>query len=158
MTGAVASNLIGRLTAALVAGLVGAETSFLFFAALNIAGAALAPFHSTAMRPSRGSRGHFWAPGSSIFRARLRRTFAIGFLILFGFIGVFTYVGFVLMRPPYSLSMTALGFVFLVFLPSMVTTPLAGSIARSHWSGPLGSDLGARARRPRLAALPSLSR
>jgi len=29
------------------------------------------------------------------------------FLILFGFIGVFTYVGFVLMRPPHALSMTA---------------------------------------------------
>jgi predicted MFS family arabinose efflux permease len=58
----------------------------------------------------------------------LRRTFAIGFLILFGFIGVFTYVGFVLMRSPHMLSMGALGLVFLVFLPSMVTTPLAGRV------------------------------
>jgi len=29
---------------------------------------------------------------------RLRRAFAIGFLILFGFIGIFTYIGFVLRR------------------------------------------------------------
>jgi predicted MFS family arabinose efflux permease len=60
----------------------------------------------------------------------LRCTFAIGFLILFGFIGVFTYVGFILMNPPHMLSMTALGLVFLVFLPSMVTTPAAGSVTR----------------------------
>jgi predicted MFS family arabinose efflux permease len=60
----------------------------------------------------------------------LRRTFAIGFLILFGFIGVFTYVGFVLSRPPHGLSMSALGLVFLVFLPSMVTTPMAGTVSR----------------------------
>src|SRR4029453_12049612 len=72
----------------------------------------------------------------------LRRTFAIGFLILFGFIGVFTYVGFILMRPPHALSMTALGLVFLVFLPSMVTTPMAGGIvARTGASFALFSSL-----------------
>ncbi len=31
------------------------------------------------------------------------------------------------MRPPLTLSMTALGLVFFVFAPSMVTTPLAGA-------------------------------
>ena len=62
----------------------------------------------------------------------MRRTFAIGFLILFGFIGVFTYVGFVLMRPPHALSMGALGLVFLVFAPSMVTTPPAGRITNRY--------------------------
>ena len=41
VTGGVASNLIGRLTAAWVASLVGPEPSFLFFALLNLAGAAL---------------------------------------------------------------------------------------------------------------------
>jgi len=65
----------------------------------------------------------------------MRLTFAIGFLILFGFIGVFTYVGFVLMHPPYALSMTALGLVFLVFLPSMITTPMAGSFVRRMGPG-----------------------
>ena len=65
----------------------------------------------------------------------LRRTFAIGFLILFGFIGVFTYVGFVLMGPPFALSATALGLVFLVFLPSMVTTPWAGHVTRRFGPG-----------------------
>ena len=83
----------------------------------------------------------------------LRRTFAIGFLILFGFIGVFTYVGFVLMRPPHALSMTALGLVFLVFLPSMITTPMAGSRRALDRSGPASpASLGARACRPRPAA------
>src|SRR5687767_13990376 len=41
VTGVVASNLVGRLTAAFVASLVGAESSFLFFAGLNVAGALL---------------------------------------------------------------------------------------------------------------------
>ena len=130
VTGAVASNLIGRLTAAFVAGLVGAEQSFLFFAALNIAGAALCWTALTRNAPEPMARmGRFWTPWLRHFAdAELRSTFAIGFLILFGFIGVFTYVGFVLMDPPHALSMAALGLVFLVFLPSMITTPMAGGI------------------------------
>jgi predicted MFS family arabinose efflux permease len=130
VTGAVASNLIGRLTAAFVAGLVGAEQSFLFFALLNIAGAGLCAATLTRNAPeTMASMDRFWVPWlRHLGDPELRRSFAIGFLILFGFIGVFTYVGFVLMGPPYTLSMTALGLVFLVFLPSMVTTPMAGAI------------------------------
>jgi MFS transporter, YNFM family, putative membrane transport protein len=137
VTGVVASNLIGRLTAAFVASLVGAEHSFLFFAILNLAGAALvsSALHRNAPEPMIG-RGHFWnAWIEHLADPALRRTYAIGFLILFGFIGVFTYVGFVLMEAPHALSMTALGLVFLVFLPSMVTTPLAGSAVRRAGPG-----------------------
>lgn len=130
VTGAVAANLVGRLTAAIVAGLVGAEQSFLFFAALNIAGAGLCALALTRNAPEpMAAMGRFWSAWlRHLADPELRKTFTIGFLILFGFIGVFTYVGFVLMRPPYALSMTALGLVFLVFLPSMITTPLAGSV------------------------------
>jgi predicted MFS family arabinose efflux permease len=138
VTGVVASNLIGRLTAAYVASIVGAEQSFLFFAVLNLAGAALvsATLHRNA--PEAMARmGRFWSPWlEQLADPALRRTFAIGFLILFGFIGVFTYVGFVLMRPPHALSMTALGVVFLVFLPSMITTPVAGTVTRKTGPGP----------------------
>ena len=138
VTGVVASNLIGRLTAAFVASLVGAEHSFLFFALLNIAGASLVTvaLHRNAPEPM-DRKDHFWnAWLEHLSDPALRRTFAIGFLILFGFIGIFTYVGFVLMRPPHALSMTALGLVFLVFLPSMITTPMAGSMVRRIGPGP----------------------
>jgi len=132
VTGVVASNLIGRLTAAFVASLVGAESSFLFFALLNLAGAALigVGLHRNVPEPMP-THGRFWrAWAEHLSDPALRRTLATGFLILFGFIGVFTYVGFILMQPPHMLSMTALGLVFLVFLPSMVTTPAAGAVSR----------------------------
>jgi len=137
ITGVVASNLIGRLTAAFVASLVGAEQSFLFFAALNLAGAALVSvaLHRNAPAPMERSR-RFWLPWIKHVRdPALLRTFVIGFLILFGFIGVFTYVGFVLSASPHLLSMTALGLVFLVFLPSMITTPMAGAASRKTGPG-----------------------
>jgi predicted MFS family arabinose efflux permease len=130
VTGVVASNLVGRLTAAFVAGLVGATSSFLFFAALNVAGALLVAAALHRNEPEAMERkARFWAAWQRhLAQPALRSTFAIGFLILFGFIGVFTYVGFVLMRPPHALSMASLGLVFLVFAPSMLTTPAAGRI------------------------------
>ena len=39
------------------------------------------------------------------------------------------------MRPPHALSMGGLGLVFLVFLPSMVTTPLAGRVTNRFGPG-----------------------
>ena len=65
---------------------------------------------------------------------RLISAFAIGFCILFAFIGVFTYVNFVLARPPIGLGMMAIGFVYFVFLPSMFTTPAAGGFVRRFGS------------------------
>jgi hypothetical protein len=53
---------------------------------------------------------------------QLCAAFGIGFCILFAFIGTFTYVNFVLVRPPLSLGPMELGFVYFVFLPSVVTT------------------------------------
>jgi predicted MFS family arabinose efflux permease len=132
VTGGVASNLIGRLCAATVASLAGPEATFWFFAVLNIAGAALAYVTLTGVQPMMAMA----EPGRRLWSAwadhlsdpKLRRAFAIGFLILFGFIGTFTYIGFVLAAPPLALSMMATGLVFFVFLPSMITTPLAGSV------------------------------
>lgn len=137
VTGVVASNLIGRLTAAFVAGLVGASTSFLFFAAMNVAGALLVLFALTRNEPEAIPTGQqFWKPWARHLRdPGLQRCFAIGFFILFGFIGVFTYVGFVLIGPPHMLSMGALGLVFLVFAPSMITTPMAGTFVARHGPG-----------------------
>jgi YNFM family putative membrane transporter len=49
----------------------------------------------------------------------------------FAFIGTFTFVNFVLVRPPLSLGRMDLGFVYLVFAPSVVTTLFAGkAVAR----------------------------
>ena len=79
----------------------------------------------------------------------LRAAFGIGFCILFAFIGTFTYVNFVLVRPPLALGMMDLGFVYFVFLPSIVTTLLGrpGGRALRHAAGDLGRA-GARRRRP----------
>src|SRR5262247_4712430 len=130
IAGNVASNLIGRLISAALADHLGLAWNFYCFAALNLAGAVLV-YYTVAqttpmmqMKPS--ARSPFTAWITHLRNARLRAAFGIGFCILFAFIGTFTYVNFVLVRPPLSLGPMELGFVYFVFLPSVVTTLLAG--------------------------------
>jgi len=132
ITGNVASNLLGRLAAAAFVDHLGLAANFYLFALLNLAGAALVYFSLGRGTPAPIFSGgksplSYWA--EHLRNPPLRASFAIGFLILFAFIGTFTYVNFVLVRPPLALGMMALGFVYFVFLPSVLTTPLAGRAA-----------------------------
>jgi predicted MFS family arabinose efflux permease len=147
VTGNVASNLIGRLISANAVDHFGLTWNFYFFAALNVAGGVLVLLtirntpkmvgqETMNLSPLATLRAHLSNPA-------LRQAFAIGFLILFAFIGTFTYVNFVLVRPPLSLGMMGIGFVYFVFAPSIVTTPMAGAVvkrfgARSAIWGGLG--------------------
>jgi predicted MFS family arabinose efflux permease len=134
VTGNVASNLIGRLVSAGIADHLGLAANFLGFAALNLAGAVLA-WYTIARRPAvTAGNAPMAAPAMrAAWHAhqrdpRMRAAFAIGFCLLFAFIGTFTYVNFLLVEPPFSLDPMALGLVYLVFLPAVVTTPLAGRL------------------------------
>lgn len=133
VTGVVASNLVGRLVAGSVTDGFGVPANFFLFAGLNLAGAVVAFLALKNVRPKsdgvEGARSPFAIIADHLGNACLRTSFAIGFLILFAFIGVFTYVNFVLAAPPIALSPMALGLVYFVFLPSMITTPVAGRIA-----------------------------
>ena len=59
---------------------------------------------------------------------RLLATCAVGFGIMFNFIAAFTFIGFVLAAPPFELSATAIGLVFVVYLSSLFTTPYTGRL------------------------------
>ena len=125
VTGNVASNLFGRLMAAAIADHLGLAANFEIFAALNLLGALLAYAALSRAMPARS------VAASGAWRAHLadpslRAAFMIGFCILFAFIGTFTYVNFVLTRPPLGLGMMQLGLVYFVFLPALLTTPFAG--------------------------------
>jgi len=151
ITGNVASNLVGRLISATLADSLGLATNFYFFASLNLAGALLVYFTIKRVQPM-----HFTGAAQSPLSAMvehwrdpaLRAAFGVGFCILFAFIGTFTYVNFVLVRQPLSLGMMGVGVVYFVFLPSMVTTLLAGkAVAKfgmrpSLWGGLAIASLG----------------
>ena len=147
ITGNVASNLVGRFIAAAVAGQLGLATNFYLFAGLNLAGAGLAwltvqrgtlmDFQDDAVADNLARRLR------SLTNPSLLAAFAVGFCILFAFIGVFTYVNFVLVRPPLALGMMSVGIVYFVFLPSILLTPQAGRIvARFGTRAALWTGLG----------------
>jgi predicted MFS family arabinose efflux permease len=129
IAGNVASNLFGRLMAASIVDHLGIAANFLVFSGLNLAGAFLVWFWLGRAAPApmpEASRSPFSIWAEHLRNGALRASFTIGFLILFAFIGTFTYVNFVLVRAPLSLSMMAIGLVYFVFLPAILTTPLAG--------------------------------
>ncbi|MGH6736166.1 MAG: MFS transporter [Methyloceanibacter sp.] len=140
ITGNVASNLVGRLLAAGVTDHFGLVSNFYFFAILNLLGAVLVFFtvektpHMKEMREARRSPFAAWL--DHLKNPALRASFAIGFCILFAFIGTFTYVNFVLVEPPLSVGMMTLGFIYFVFLPSILTTPLAGRAVQRFGTRP----------------------
>ena len=162
ITGNVASNLIGRLISAGVADHFGLAANFYFFAGLNLLGAVLVYFtieKTTCMQcVTAGKSSHFQAWLMHLKNPSLRASFAIGFCILFAFIGTFTFVNFVLVQPPLGVGAMTLGFVYFVFLPAMAITPLAGRAVKqfgtrpSFWGALLVAALGLP-----LLILPSLS-
>jgi YNFM family putative membrane transporter len=132
ITGNVASNLVGRLVSSAVASSAGVAVNFYAFAALNLAGAALVFLSLSPAMAAAGNevRQSVAKRVAEHFRNRcLVASFGIGFLVLFAFLGTFTYVNFALAEPPLSLNPMALGLIYFVFLPSMITTPMAGAVA-----------------------------
>jgi YNFM family putative membrane transporter len=134
ITGNVASNLFGRLLAAGIVDHLGLAANFSVFAALNLCGAVLvwfsvertAPMPQTDMSPGMKRGSPLTSFLVHLANPALRAAFATGFIILFAFIGTFTYVNFVLVGPTFGIGMMMLGVVYFVFLPSVITTPLAG--------------------------------
>ena len=162
ITGNVASNLVGRFLAAGVTDHFGLVSNFYFFAVLNLLGAVLVFFTVEKTPPMKEMREKRRSPFAAwiehLKNPALRASFAIGFCILFAFIGTFTYVNFVLVEPPLGVGMMTLGFIYFVFLPSILTTPLAGQAVRrfgvrpTFWASLLVAAIGLP-----LLVLPNLS-
>jgi predicted MFS family arabinose efflux permease len=137
VTGNVASNLLGRLMSSALVDHFGLTANFLVLAGLNLSGALLVfaalEKAGAMMAPAAGSdgmeRSGAWL--DHLKNPALLAVFGMGFLILFAFIGAFSYVNFVLVRAPLSLNQMSIGFVYFVFVPSLLFTPLAGRFATS---------------------------
>lgn len=164
ITGNVASNLFGRLLSAGLADHFGLAWNFYAFAGLNLAGALLVYFTVGRTQPMPIAASVMVLPSSPfatwalhLRNGPLRAAFGIGFLILFAFIGTFTFVNFVLVAPPLNLSRMAVGFVYFVFVPAMITTPLAGrAVARFGTRATLWSALAVAGAGLPLLLVPSL--
>jgi predicted MFS family arabinose efflux permease len=67
---------------------------------------------------------------------RLWVMISIGFVLLFVFVATFTYANFVLVSDRFGLSNASLAWVNLVFLPAILTTPVAAKAIPRLGAGP----------------------
>lgn len=133
LTGNVAANILGRVIAGVVTDCADWKFTFVAFAALNLIGAVLLQI---ALPTSRAQLPEGSGTGLRNLRAHLtnpalRGAFAVGYLILFAFVGVFTYINFRLAGPPFRLSPASIGLLYFVFLPSLGVTLAVGRVVRS---------------------------
>jgi YNFM family putative membrane transporter len=124
----------GRFASGLLADMAGWRAGFLITAALTFAcGIAVALI---LPRERHFARSEGLAVSGRQMLAHLRNpqllaTYAVGFGTLFTFVALFTYVNFVLAAPPFNLSPTLLGAIFVTYLAGAVAVlGLGRAIAR----------------------------
>ncbi|HZT24973.1 MAG TPA: MFS transporter [Pseudolabrys sp.] len=119
----------GRLITGFLADLIGWRAGFFALAGIAFCGAIAVAFLLPRERRFVRSEG-LLASGRQMlahFRnGQLLATYAVGFGVLFNFICTFTYVSFHLAAPPFNLSASWLGAIFVVYLTGSLLTPWTG--------------------------------
>lgn len=132
VSGTVLGGYSGRLIAGVVAHHLGWHMAFIVLGLANLAGGTLvgATLPQAKQSPKEEGPPNFQQIWSNLLRHLRNRdlliTFAIAFNILFTLVATFSYVTFHLAAPPYSLSTSALGMLFSLYLVGLVVTPAGG--------------------------------
>jgi len=139
IAGAAIGGMAGRLGASIISDLFGWRVAL---AGVGVSGLIGAAVFNWAAPPSRAfvARKHdwrsFWESVKSLRGdAALPWLYAEAFLLMGTFVTIYNYAGFHLLAPPYSLSQTAVGAIFLLYI--------VGSFS-STWFGHLAGRLGRR--------------
>jgi len=129
-SGTILGGFVGRATAGMVAADVNWHVAFLVLAAMAfvVAGAlvVLLPPETPSHRGGEDAASSTSTALEHLRNPKLLATYAIGFCVLFTQVAMFTYVTFYLAAPPFRLSTSALGWLFVVYLVGAVVTPLGG--------------------------------
>jgi MFS transporter, YNFM family, putative membrane transport protein len=133
-SGASLGGFSGRLFVGVLADLISWRAGFMALAAIAFAGAIAVAFLLPHERKFVRSEG-LVASGKQMLahlrNGQLLATYAVGFGVLFNFITTFTYVSFYLAAPPFNLSASWLGAIFVVYLTGSLLTPWTGwAVAR----------------------------
>ncbi len=138
IAGSTLGGMSGRLVVAALSDYAGWRPAIAAAGAVGLLGAALIGVGLPASRPFAPRwpdfaglmtplKRHMAEPG-------LRLLFAEGLLLMGSFVCAYNYTGFRLSAPPFALSQTAIGFIFVLYLvgavSSMVMGDLAGRIGR----------------------------
>jgi YNFM family putative membrane transporter len=128
-SGASLGGFGGRFITGIFSDIIGWRGAFAILAAMTFAGAVGVWWLLPRERKFVRSEGLLASTRQMLrhFRnGQLIATYAVGFGVLFNFIATFTFISFRLAAPPYNLSATALGTIFVVYLAGSALTPLSG--------------------------------
>ena len=67
-----------------------------------------------------------------LFNQRINYLFLLGFLLMGSFVSMYNYIGFLLVNPPYNLSQTLIGFIFIVYLCGTFSSVYMGKKATQY--------------------------
>jgi MFS family permease len=134
ITGTVLGGFLGRVIAGMAAETSGWRAAFVVLGAVTLAGSAVvarwlpkerqvAQLHP---QTEAGQTRRWKHSYGALAGQKMLAVYAVGFNVLFSLVAIFTYVTFYLSAAPFSLSTTALSWLFAVYLVGLVVTPAAG--------------------------------
>ncbi|MBC9902650.1 MFS transporter [Achromobacter xylosoxidans] len=142
--GSAFGGLSGRVITGLVSDHFGWRAALGTLGLLGIVAAVLFVWLLPASRRFAPQRGRGWAgvwgdvragAASHLKNGPLCGLFALGGLLMGAFVTVYNYVGFRLLLPPFSLSQTFIGFIFVVYLVGIFASTWFGRLADRHGRG-----------------------
>ena len=129
LSGTITGGVVGRLSAGFIAEYLGWRWIFVAVGTVILLTAGL--IHRTLpkernFQPGRAAAGIFRAGLAHLANGRLLATYFVGFCVLSTMLDLFTYASFHLAAPPFSLSPSLLGLIFMVYIVGGSLSPTAG--------------------------------
>ena len=125
-------GLVGRVGSGLIAQASSWRTPFYVFAAVTLLAAAALFFaleEPKAAETHNGFAAAYREMGAHVGNPRLFGAFLVAATLFFGFIGIFTYLPYLLSAPPFSLSTGTIAWFYAAYLAGVFTAPLAGRLS-----------------------------
>jgi YNFM family putative membrane transporter len=138
--GSAFGGMAGRVMAGLVADHTDWRIAMVVVGALGIAAAVLFVSSLPVSRHFTPRRGGGWQAAregiaTPLAVVNLLSLFALGFLLMGGFVTIYNYAGFRLLAPPYSLSQSVISAIFTVYVVGIFASALFGRLADRYGRG-----------------------
>ncbi len=121
-----AGGLVGRMLSGAATDIGGWRAGL---ATVDVLSAVCAIAFAVLLLPQRNASGRSVGVGAlrrHLADPPLRRLMLSGFVIMAGFVSMYNYLGYRLLRPPFALSTTMIGLIFLAYLAGVSASALAG--------------------------------
>jgi YNFM family putative membrane transporter len=138
--GTAVGGMAGRVITGVVTDLLGWRAAVGAIAVLGLLStlafrSLLPPSRHFVPRAGLGFAYHRAALAKHLRRPGLPVLFAMGFVLMGGFVTLYNYIGYRLIAPPYRMSQAAIGAIFVVYLLGTVASPWSGRLADTFGRG-----------------------